>query len=290
MSFVGKILIVVQVVMSLCFMAFAGAVYVTHENWQVKYQDLEEKLSAIETSRKDLEQNLSEAREERDQQVDEATKLRVAAEQQVVLLEQQVANLQNTVNNAQQENERLQALADSKQVEAGNREAEAETLRKSVASLQEALNAVANELNQVKDDRFNIQTELARLQKVHNDVVEQAAFLEKVVRKHGLPTDPALVVAMKDPPPVLEGIVEVTEKDRTDRTKYIVVSVGKDDGLLVGHKLYAYRLGSKTKGKKTLYLGVLKVIEVRQDKAVAEVIERTNNGNIEVGDNVATRL
>src|SRR5690242_5818863 len=34
MSFVGKILVVVQVILSICFMAFAGAVYSAQMNWR----------------------------------------------------------------------------------------------------------------------------------------------------------------------------------------------------------------------------------------------------------------
>jgi hypothetical protein len=66
MSFVGKVLIVVQVVMSLCFMAFAGAVYVTHENWQTKYTESQTQVTGLNDTIKNLEANLSQARQERD--------------------------------------------------------------------------------------------------------------------------------------------------------------------------------------------------------------------------------
>ena len=37
MSFVGKILVVVQLVLSVLFMALAGAVFSVHQNWKDKY-------------------------------------------------------------------------------------------------------------------------------------------------------------------------------------------------------------------------------------------------------------
>ena len=65
MTFVGKVLIVVQVVMSLCFMAFAGAVYVTHENWKTKYEDSEQRIAQLNKAKSDIEANLSQARDEK---------------------------------------------------------------------------------------------------------------------------------------------------------------------------------------------------------------------------------
>ena len=36
MTFVGKLLVVLQLVLTVCFMAFAGAVYSYHTNWQTE--------------------------------------------------------------------------------------------------------------------------------------------------------------------------------------------------------------------------------------------------------------
>ncbi len=44
MTFVGKILVAVQVILSLCFMAFAGAVYTVQEDWKSAYEGKEAAL------------------------------------------------------------------------------------------------------------------------------------------------------------------------------------------------------------------------------------------------------
>ena len=65
MSFVGKILVVIQFVLSICFVAFAGVVYTAHMNWRdeakkqqaaaTKLQkDLSDKQSEMDNAKRDL--------------------------------------------------------------------------------------------------------------------------------------------------------------------------------------------------------------------------------------------
>jgi hypothetical protein len=92
---------------------------------------------------------------------------------------------------------------------------------------------------------------------------------------------------MQAPPPPLDGVVEEIQKDRTDRTQFVVLSVGKDDGLNVGNVMDVFRPSQE----KPLYLGSVRIIELFSDKAVGEVVlPRVKNGDIEVGDNVTTQL
>src|SRR5918993_1446904 len=44
MTFVGKVLVVVQLVLAICFMAFAGAVYTAQDNWRQKYDQSQVEL------------------------------------------------------------------------------------------------------------------------------------------------------------------------------------------------------------------------------------------------------
>lgn len=286
MSFVGKVLIVVQVVMSLCFMAFAGAVYVTHENWQAKYNDAQAQIASINKSKADIEANLSQARDERTrieaELKQEVDKNRLAFQTE----EAQVKDLTGRLNNVNNALERQTAIAVAKQIEADNREQEAEVLRKQNIDLQKRVDEVSGELNSEKDKSFNLEVAQRQLEERFNKQQITLAFLQKIVRKFELPTDPATVAGIENPPPKLQGLVEKIEKGRTNRTQYVVISVGEDDGLRVGHELEA--LGNRD--QKPMYLGTVKVISVEADKAVCEVVAPSKLGDIEVGDNVTTDL
>src|SRR3970040_390648 len=58
MTFVGKVLVVVQVFLSLCFMAFAGAVYTVQQDWKAAH---EKKVAAVQAKDNQLR--------ERDEQI-----------------------------------------------------------------------------------------------------------------------------------------------------------------------------------------------------------------------------
>ena len=70
MTFVGKILVVFQLVLSICFMAFAGAVFTAQTNWKVKadtaQKDLEKARGEIKVKEETLRQELATRTTERD--------------------------------------------------------------------------------------------------------------------------------------------------------------------------------------------------------------------------------
>ena len=78
------------------------------------------------------------------------------------------------------------------------------------------------------------------------------------------------------PPNVNGEVIEVGEKDLVE------ISVGGDDGILVGHTLDVYREG--------VYLGKVVVLKTSDDRAVAKIIPNIQKGTIRKGDRVATKL
>ncbi|MEZ6065588.1 MAG: hypothetical protein R3B90_07715 [Planctomycetaceae bacterium] len=286
MSFVGKVLIVVQVVMSLCFMAFAGAVYVTHENWQTKYADSEEALKAAKSSADQIQANLSQSR-------DELAKLQKDSTEQIErwklasqTAEAALADKTRDYDQLSTDYQRQQSLARVKEQEADYREDESEVLRAQNSQLQGSLDKVTADLNIEKDKVFNAEVALRQLEGRYTVLSEKTAFLEKVVRKYGLPTDPATIAAKSAPPPPLDGAIEEVEKGKRGRAEFVVISVGEDDGLQIGHELVAFR----NRGGETLFLGTIRVVASWPDHAACEVIAPGKLGDIEVGDNVTTQL
>ena len=78
------------------------------------------------------------------------------------------------------------------------------------------------------------------------------------------------------PPDVKGLVVEVGDKNLVE------ISIGGDDGILVGHTLDVYREGA--------YLGRVKVVKTSHDRAVAEIIPDFKRGAIRKGDRVATKF
>jgi len=129
--------------------------------------------------------------------------------------------------------------------------------------------AQTDALNNLKSVESDLRAEMNRLQ---SDVTLYQAKAETAAAA-------LMAQGIKDyedvPPADLKGEVQtITSKDR------IVVSVGRDDGLRVGHRLHIYRAGQ--------YLGLLEIESLKDDNAIGKLV--TRKGFIQAGDKVAAKI
>jgi len=80
-------------------------------------------------------------------------------------------------------------------------------------------------------------------------------------------------------PPAVHG-----EVDRVSQNRRVELTIGSDDGLVVGHELFLWRQKPRPE-----YLGKIRIISVDPDRAVGEVIGSTIQGKkIMEGDIVSS--
>ena len=60
MTFIGKMLVVVQLVLSLLFMAFAGAVFTVEQNWKQQFTDKDQDLKTEQDFHKSTNNKFNE--------------------------------------------------------------------------------------------------------------------------------------------------------------------------------------------------------------------------------------
>ncbi|MFO1019754.1 MAG: hypothetical protein U0903_03540, partial [Planctomycetales bacterium] len=104
MSFVGKILILIQVVLTILFMAFAAAVFATHENWKAAAT---KSASEAKQLRNDLAQEQATSRKIKD----DATKQVELAKADAQRLLAENRDLTSRVTTLTQENDNLKTAA-----------------------------------------------------------------------------------------------------------------------------------------------------------------------------------
>ncbi len=289
MSYVGKILVLILVVMSILFMSFAGAVFQMHQNWQVKHAASELRVNDLTAQLTLAQTNLAEAKTT-------LTAKYEAAQQESVKFQAEAAGALTKIGIMQKQNDTLEqerntqtGLAQSKADEARYRHEEAEKQRIENRKVQDRLDLASAENRMLKDQVFGVTTELEKLQKRFEEQQIKNAFLERVVRAHKLPTDPRVVERLELPPPPVDGVVSDVQMSKANRVQFVNVSIGSDDGLVVGHLLDVVRLTPDGTGK-TEWLGQVKVVSIEPDSAVAEVVLAAKNGIIQEGDNVTTKL
>lgn len=290
MSFVGKVLVVVQLALSVLFMALAGAVFAVHTNWKAEYQKQVDIVTGSTKSVSDMQAELDSVKQASQKVVDDNKAEMDLLKNTVQTQAQQIDALTKKNNEDQQELQTQTALAEIKAKEAEFRKAEADEQRAANRALQTSLDQTAAKVRDLEDQKFGLEVEYGTLRNKAEEDQLKLAYLEKLARKMGLETDPKKAAKLEEPPPPVEGLVKSLKKDRANQVRMIEISIGSDDGLIVGHKLDVMRTG--VDGKPAKYLGKVKVISIEPDYAVCEVMREDTppNGIIEVGDNVTTKL
>jgi len=288
MSYVGKILVIVQVVLSLLFMTFAGGVFAVHQNWRKKYEDSQKVLVDTEKNFKLAQEEAVNAKREFETRLSEES-------QKAQKLQADVTGLQATVTDLTQQNALLKTqratqtgLAEAKANEARFRQEESEKLRIENGKLQAKVNELAGESRELKDQIFTMDVAYKTLNGLYESSLSQMAYLKEVVSKHGMETDPEVVAKMKAPAPPVEGLVTHLRKSKSNRVQFVEISIGSDDGLVKGNELDVVRVFDKE--KRSEWLGRIRVADLGPDWAVGEVILPSKNGIIQEGDNVTTKL
>lgn len=307
MTFVGKLLVIVQVVLSICFMAFAGAVFTVQTNWRTEHARIQEDYS-------DLDRRLNETQTNFDAFKSQAAKLVLGAEAQVNDLENRmmqpaavgldellqterakVNNLQMELNTARKDladaqTERDNALAEASiaKDEANSRRIEAEQQRDRNAKLHASLDDALKNLRQLEDEAFNNERIIKELNERYGKRSLELAEANEVIRRNEYKRG-VLSERTPTPPPQVSGWVKETKKTLNGSLQLIQISIGQDDGLEVGHELFVYRPADKNQGRPK-YLGKIKLVRVAGDEAVGQLIETTKNGAIESEDHVTTQL
>lgn len=288
MSYVGKILVIVQVVLSLLFMTFAGGVFAVHQNWKQKYTESQTALEAAQKSLAQAQEEALNAKREFDARLAEETQKAQKLQSDVTGLQAGVADLaqQNALLKTQRATQT--GLAEAKANEARFRQEESEKLRIENGKLQTKVNELSGETRELKDQIFTKDVSYKTLNNLYENTLSQLAYLKEVVSKHGMETDPEVVAKMKAPAPPVEGLVTSLRKNKAGRVQFVEISIGSDDGLVKGNELDVVRVyGNENRSE---WLGRIRVADLGPDWAVGEVILPSKNGIIQEGDNVTTKL
>jgi len=276
MNLLGKIFVVLITVLSLVFMTLALAVYATHKNWQ-------EEATRLNTQ-------LSNANAQLQLKVEEFNRLESQARAEKESATQQLAKLDTERENLVQRNSVIQAELD--QLRSERRDATA-----AVAATQDNNRRLAEEVTGLRQDiRTNEQardqafaTTLKATEELHQtkgvldntvernrQLTEQVSGMTSVMDAKGIdPNTPPDAVT-----PTVDGLVSRVKQ--VAGAQLVEVTIGADDGLKQGNTVEVYR-GDR-------YLGRLSILKTSPDRAVGRVDRRFQQGAIQEGDRVATRL
>lgn len=283
MTFVGKVFVVLQLVLTVCFMAFAGAVYTAETNWKNEAKSLADQKQQIETQLNSSRQDFEKLTADTTAQITDATT-------QIGLLDDQLKQAKDQLSRIQKENEILKterdqqlAVANISEEQSTFRMEETQRQRERNARLQSQIDEQLAQIRSLQDTIFEKDTSIANMRQRHQSVLNDLATYRKILLANKMslnPKDYANLGEVTDPPPNVVGQVLDARVSQSTGTEFIAVSLGSDDGFHKGHELTVYR-GDE-------YLGRIKLVSVEADRAVGHLIPQTRprNGAIQKGDNV----
>lgn len=276
-------LVVMQLVFSVLFMCFAGAVYTFQGQWRAKANQLTNQLA-------DAEQNITDANEERDRIRTDLEARAKAAEDARGTAQ---AELANALTAAQQltgqlrdaETERQKAIADSQvaTTEAAARVVESNALNQEVQSLRTRIAELRLELQSQEGTLLDVQGKLAGAEESESQLLERIADQNDLLRANGI--DPRATVTPGSVPEQVEkvdGFVAKAQRNATRSQELVEITVGSDDKIYKDMTLIVFR--------EDKYICQMRVMKVYPDTAVCVVREATRYGSVQVGDNVTTKL
>ncbi len=290
MHFVGKILVVLQLVLSIFFMAFAGVVYNHQMSWRKAY----------ETG----QTNLSKTQKERDDALAEKERLNTDLTRQANVSEQRAKAVEIANKGLLADVERLKK--ESGDLAVARKRASEEALiagEESSARTEEATNLRSINFDQSKardiefqirtkleDDKYSLQLDLDTAKKKNRELLTRVSILQQALESAGISADVNELAARNSPPPRVEGkILDLLIPQRQGASELVEISLGSDQGLKNGHEMTVYRTGLSG-GQQPKFLAKIVIVKTTPDKAVGQVIEGIRNGVIKKGDNVTTKL
>lgn len=290
MHFVGKILVVLLLILSVLFMAFAGVVYNTHIKWREEAIKQKGDLEKKKTELTNAEANLARYTTEMDQKVKLANDRAATVDADNRGLVATVAKLQADNGALAVARKTAAEQAMIAEEEALARREESQNLRKINHDQAQKLDANFEEKTKLEDLAHSQQIDLATFKSKNKELLVKISHFIQALESAGISSDVGELAAKSAPPPRVEGIIEdVQAAKRQGASELVEISLGSDDGLKKGHEMTVSRSGLKA-GQKAKFLGMIRIVRTYPDKAVGEVIEGTRNGVIQKGDNVTTKL
>jgi len=285
MTYVGKILVIVNLLFSLVVGWFAVMSYAARTRWVDAFnkqqavaqvadanagQYLKEKTDAeakVAESQKQLAGQEKAFREQLKTARDETVAARAEADNQKGLTAQ------------------AEALAKQNQADAGRRQLEVATLEKNLRAEIDRAHALVDTANKAREkqvaaeiDRESHKARAAQLQQELEGAQKQLAD----IRKSG-GQGPTRSTQVNPPPQDVEGLVKTA-----DASGLLRLSVGSDAGLAKGHTLELYRINDKAPAQSK-YLGRVRVLDVNAHEAVAQPMGRLSD-KPQAGDRVASNV
>jgi hypothetical protein len=281
MTFSGKLLVVLNLTLSIFFMVFAGAINASRIKFQDQVKAEADKLSGerkktaeAETKAVQFEKDLAAAKSAA---ADAAKK----AAEQAELLKSQITQLAGENRRGREKETATMATLSSVSDEVTKRNDEIKSLRDTRDKLLKDNTTLVTQKANAEDEIAKLKSQLTVMQERNVQVVESLARAEKLLAINNIKGDEVAEYGAVPPPPSVEGVV--LSVDETGR--YIKISVGSDDGFQNGQVISVWRTGKDAK-----YVCDIKLTKVSPTESIANPVGTSTPNPIRERDRVGANI
>jgi hypothetical protein len=284
MTLMGKILAIVNLVLSIGVVALIATTYVSRTNWHDAYVNKDNQLKVSQADAAAFKKEVEDLRGTKAQLEDQLAKQKAATEKEKKDLDNQITQLSDKLKKA---NEDI-----GKHVAAQNAAGDVlKRQQKEVEYLKSLVNFRNDELAKQKKQNIDMQQAMveatinARQERDRNErLLQENERLTKDLRQtqQMASTTSLKKEAPKKNPPAED--IEGRVKSVDSANGYVTVSVGSDAGLNKGNTLEAFRLDPDP-----AYLGAIQIVDVRPNEAVGRPMGMEPR-RLRVGDVVSSNI
>lgn len=273
MNFLGKILVVLIFIMSIFFMSFSFMVYMTQTSWQEKAETVQRELD-----------NAKNLNREHLAKVNSLKTLRAsenaARTNAIALLEARLASSSQQMVRMSQELTALQGQQAAQGAQVTGSLQTLQTEREKVETLRQAMKTAQSERDQMFNEVVDLKNKVLELESIRQRLSDrELALRDQVSRQASVlrANDLSENDDISGVPPRTDGLI----RDVDANNKYVVMSIGSDDGMRQGHMLDVHR------GEK--YVSRVQITKTHPDRSIARVLDNYREDAIRRGDRVRTR-
>ncbi|MFQ5733949.1 MAG: hypothetical protein ACE5KM_18585 [Planctomycetaceae bacterium] len=285
MTFVGKVLVVVNVVLTMCIAMFAGGVFAMQSGWRNKYKKANEELVAARQNHRDEVLKKDDAITALSKQLDDAKRDRDRFRGDAQVAQKSADDKQRDLDAKEVQRKQLQQentlLRSDNQIKLS----QVQSQRKAIKQLHVRNDRLDQEITRLEDEKYGLTRERKQMVRKYNDMVNLLVDYTKLFQYYGKEIDLSLVAGRKLKPVPAGGLVTDVLPGGRDRSTLVLISIGSDDGVTKEQHFFVYRL--KDKGK---YLGKIRITRVSADEAVGILVDDAKAGKIKEGDHVSAKL
>jgi hypothetical protein len=285
MTVLGKILAILNLLLSLAVGAFIIMTYAARTNWHDATLKWEQRAKDEHAAANAYQNEVTQVTGELARTKTDLGKQIADVEQKLKFQMTQFAQEQKKLAASDNKNQELLALTKKLTEEHDRFQREVEYARGLVAKRDEQLKKYEKDNEDMRASMVDAKIAWKEEQDRNNRLVEELERLSKVAQKaeqsNGSKVATATGMRPKSRPPNdVEGLVKKTDAD----SGYVTITLGSDAEISRGNTLEVYRLKPQP-----VYIGTIEVVAVRPTEAVAKPLGRLR-GTIQVGDQVSSNI